>query len=157
MESCPTCSEENSMKHNSFARQRNRWTKALVIAILISLDLAPIRAQEIPIPPREAAPCIVCSRPRATQLEPTAGKGKTWVINSGSHFRLPPPPDGLAQGIEIGNLINRANRRDAATLNAISFWDAGPPGYRWNEIATNLMVRNNITGPRGARILSLLN
>jgi membrane-associated phospholipid phosphatase len=145
------------MKHNSFARQRNRWPKALVIAILISLDLTPIRAQDIPIPPREAAPCIFCSRPRAQQIEPTAGKWKTWVINSGSHFRLPPPPEGLAQGIEIGNLINRANRRDAAALNAISFWDAGPPGYRWNEIAANLMVRNNITGPRGARILSLLN
>src|SRR5205085_6698968 len=64
---------------------------------------------------------------------------------------------GLAQEVEIANLITRAGRRDAAALNAISFWDSGPPGYRWNEIATNILVRNNITGPRGARLLSLLN
>jgi hypothetical protein len=42
-------------------------------------------------------------------------------------------------------------------INAISFWDSDPPGYRWNEIAVNLLVRNNITGPRSARLLSLLN
>ena len=58
----------------SFACQRNRWPRTLVIAILISLNLTPIRAQDIPIPPREAGPCIFCSRPRATQIEPTAGK-----------------------------------------------------------------------------------
>src|SRR4029434_1446303 len=69
----------------------------------------------------------------------------------------PPPPDGLAQDVEVKSLITRANQRDAAALNAISFWDAGPPGYRWNEIATNLLVKNNITGPRSARVLALLN
>ena len=79
------------------------------------------------------------------------------MLSSGSQFRLPEPPDGLAQQTEVKDLITRANRRDAAALNAISFWDSGPPGYRWNEIATNLLVKNNITGPRSARVLSLLN
>jgi membrane-associated phospholipid phosphatase len=56
-------------------------------------------------------------------------------------------------------LISRARRRDAAALAAISFWDAGPPGYRWNEIAFNQVLKNNLNanGPRISRILALLN
>jgi membrane-associated phospholipid phosphatase len=98
-------------------------------------------------------------RPQAPQIEPQAGKWKTWVLSSGSQFRLTSPPDGLAQEIEIKNLITRAGRRAAAALAAISFWDAGPPGYRWNEIALNQVSKNNLTpnGPRIARIMALLN
>jgi membrane-associated phospholipid phosphatase len=143
------------MKHNNFACQRNRWPRVLVVAMLISLNLTPVQAQDS-TPQRTALPCRFCPRP-GSQIEPQAGRWKTWVLNSGSQFRLPAPPDGLAQEVEIRSLITRAGRRDDTTLNAISFWDSGPPGYRWNEIATNVMVRNNITGPRGARILSLLN
>src|SRR5262245_54968381 len=98
-------------------------------------------------------------RPTAPQIEPQAGRWKTWVLSSGSQFRLTSPPDGLAQEIEIKNLISRVGRRDAATLAAISFWDAGPPGYRWNEIALNQVSKNNLTpnGPRISRIMALLN
>ncbi len=142
------------MKRINFVCQRNRWLRVLVVTILISLNLMPIRAQEL-TPQRAAFPCYYCQRP-GPQIEPNAGRWKTWVLTSGSQFR-PPPPDYLAQPVEVGNLINRANRRDAATLNAISFWDSGPPGYRWNEIAINRLVRDNIAGPRSARILSLLN
>ena len=123
------------MKHNNFARQRNRWPRVLVVAMLISLNLTPVFSQDL-IPPRPALPCRFCPRP-GSQIEPQAGRWKTWVLNSGSQFRLPPPPDGLAQEIEIRSLITRAGRRDDTTLDAISFWDSGPPGYRWNEIATN--------------------
>jgi membrane-associated phospholipid phosphatase len=63
----------------------------------------------------------------------------------------------LAQVAEVRNLIARADQRDTAALDAISFWDAGPLGYCWNEIAADLLVRNNITGPRSTRLLSLLN
>jgi PAP2 superfamily len=143
------------MKRINFTCHRNRWPRVLVVAILISLNLAPVQAQDF-TPQRAGFPCRFCPRPGG-QIEPHAGRWKTWVLSSGSQFRLPPPPHGMAQRVEVGDLITRANRRDTAALNAISFWDAGPPGYRWNEIATNFMVRNNITGPRGARILSLLN
>ena len=143
------------MNRINFACQRNRWHRCLVVAILISLNLAPVQAQDFP-PQRAGFPCRFCPRP-GLQIEPQAGRWKTWVITSGSQFRLPPPPDGLAQEVEIRDLITRASRRDAASLNAINFWDSGPPGYRWNEIAVNLLVKNNITGPRSARVLSLLN
>jgi PAP2 superfamily len=98
-------------------------------------------------------------RPPAPQIEPQAGSWKTWALSSGAQFRLTPPPRGLAQEIEIKSLIRRAGRRDAAALAAISFWDAGPPGYRWNEIALNQVFKNNLNanGPRIARIMALLN
>ena len=143
------------MKRINFASQYNHWTRVLVVVILVSLNLTPIQAQDF-TPQRPTFPCRFCLR-HDPQIEPQAGRWKTWVLSSGSQFRLPAPPDGLAQEVEIRNLIARAGRRDAAALNAISFWDAGPPGYRWNEIATNLLVKNNITAPRGARALSLLN
>ena len=142
------------MEPIAFTRQRNRWPRVLVVAILISLNLTPIRAQDL-TQQRAAFPCYYCQRP-GPQIEPQAGQWKTWVMTSGWQFRLA-PPDYLAQPVEVGDLIARSRRRDAATLNAISFWDAGPPGYRWNEIAINRLVRDNIAGPRSARILSLLN
>src|SRR4029434_3203275 len=98
-------------------------------------------------------------RPPAPQIEPRAGNWKTWALSSGAQFRLKPPPRGLAQEMEIRSLISRARRRDPAALAAISFWDAGPPGYRWNEIAFNEILKNNLNanGPRISRILALLN
>ena len=144
------------MKYISFACRRNRWPRVLVVAILIALNLTPIQAQDFN-EQRAAFTCPLCRRPGPPGVEPQAGRWKTWVLSSGSQFRLPSPPDGLAQEVEIRNLITRANRRDAAASGAISFWDSGPPGYRWNEVAVNQLVRNSITGPRSARILSLLN
>ena len=143
------------MNRNNFACQRNRWLRVLVVAILDPAQ--PGAGPGAGLHQQRAAFIVFCRRPGPPQIEPQAGRWKTWVLSSGSQFRLPPPPDGLAQEVEIKNLITRADRRDAAALDAISFWDSGPPGYRWNEIATNLHVRNNITGPRSARILSLLN
>jgi membrane-associated phospholipid phosphatase len=144
------------MNRINFSCQRNRRLRVLVVAILISLNLAPVQAQG-GAPLTADFPGPYGRRHGPSQIEPHAGRWKTWVLSSGSQFRLPPPPRGMAQLIEVGKLISRARRRDAAALNAIRFWDAGPPGYRWNEMATNILLANNITGPRGARALSLLN
>jgi hypothetical protein len=140
------------MKHHHFARQH--WLRVLVSALLVALNLTPVWAQEINL--RFGFPCRFCPRPDL-QIEPQAGRWKTWVLTNGAQFRLPEPPDGRAQQVELRDLMNRANRRDAATLNAISFWDSGPPAYRWNEIAVARLVRDGLSGPRSARILSLLN
>lgn len=147
------------MKRIIFACQRNLRLRVLLVAILCSLNLTPVRAQDASFSQQQrgAFPCLFCQRPSHSQIEPQAGRWKTWVLSSGAQFRLPAPPDGLAQEVEIKNLITRAGRRDAAALNAISFWDGGPPGYRWNEFAIEQLVRNNLSGPRSARILSLLN
>jgi membrane-associated phospholipid phosphatase len=141
------------MKHYNYTGQRQRWLSLFIIATLIAL---PLQAQEV-IESQTASRCHSCRRSDSAQIEPRAGRWKTWVLSSGSQFRLPSPPRGWWQNEEIRNLTARARQRDDAALNAISFWDSGPPGYRWNEIAVARLVRDNITGPRSARILSLLN
>src|SRR4051812_47545353 len=66
------------------------------------------------------------------QTEPQAGTWKTWVLTSGSQFRLPTPPDQAATADEIAQLKQMAGKRDDAALQQIAYWNAGPPAYRWN-------------------------
>ena len=69
------------------------------------------------------------------QIEPNAGRWKTWVLTSGDQLRLSRPPDEAATQAEIVQLKQTAKQRDAATLERIKWWNAGPPGYRWTSIA----------------------
>jgi membrane-associated phospholipid phosphatase len=137
-------------------RQTRQGAKLLLNLALIIITVQPIgslRAQSRPFR------FPICDPPAPTQIEPQAGRWKTWVLSSGAEFRLPPPPKGVAVEIEIRDLIQRARRRDAAALQAIKFWDAGPPGYRWNQIAIDQVIKHNLNAnaPRIARLLSLLN
>jgi len=77
---------------------------------------------------------VACSVSSA-QIEPSAGKWKTWVLTSGDQLRLPPPPDEAATRAEVAQLKDLAKQRDDATLERIIWWNAGPPGYRWTSIA----------------------
>jgi hypothetical protein len=86
---------------------------------------------------RRALPVLLslgCSISSA-QIEPNAGNWKTWVLTSGDQMRLPPPPDEAETRAEIAQLKVIAKQRDAATLDRIIWWNAGPPGYRWTSIA----------------------
>jgi hypothetical protein len=94
-----------------------------------------------------------CTQPES-QIEPQAGKWKTWVLSSGSQLKIPPPPHRRASEEEIGDLKRLSLERDAAALDLINFWDAGPPSYRWNEFALDRVIRNNIPNPRAPRIMS---
>jgi membrane-associated phospholipid phosphatase len=89
-------------------------------------------------------------------IEATAGRWKTWVLESGSQLRLPQPPSDSETESEIGELRSLAARRDAAALEQIAYWDAGAPGYRWNEIACAAGVKG-LAGIRNYRALALLN
>jgi membrane-associated phospholipid phosphatase len=89
-------------------------------------------------------------------VEPAAGGWKTWVLESGRELRLPRPPSDAATDAEIGELHELAARRDAAALEQVAYWDAGAPGYRWNEIACAAGVKG-IAGIRNYRALALLN
>ena len=71
---------------------------------------------------------------RCSQIEPTAGRWKTWVLSSGRDLRLPPPPDRAATAREMDVLEALVGQRDAAALDRIKFWDAGA-AYRWAEVA----------------------
>jgi membrane-associated phospholipid phosphatase len=89
-------------------------------------------------------------------IEPNAGTWKTWLLTSGNQLRPAAPPDGAAANDELAELEAMAADRDAAALDRIAYWDAGSPGYRWNEVAMHETVMN---GSRldSYRLMALLN
>jgi membrane-associated phospholipid phosphatase len=79
------------------------------------------------------------------QVEPNAGKWKTWFISSGKDYRLPQPS---SYKNEIGEVIAAQKDIDAAGMQQVSFWHAGSPGYRWQEMMSKTWVID--TGRYGA-------
>ena len=92
-----------------------------------------------------------------SQIEPKAGQWMTWVLASGSEFRLAGPPDGNSTAGEIAQLHDVIAQRDDVANQQIAFWDAGSPSYRWVEMATNRIVSQGIGSAPGTRIMALLN
>ena len=90
------------------------------------------------------------------QTEPGAGQWKTWVISSGSEFRLPAPPDATATAAEIQSLQGSASSLTPDELAQIHFWDAGAPGYRWMELTEQLAVSEGLATPLQTRAISLV-
>ncbi|HSS94729.1 MAG TPA: phosphatase PAP2 family protein [Candidatus Dormibacteraeota bacterium] len=94
------------------------------------------------------------------QIEPGAGAWKTWVIASGSAISVPPPPGKAATKAELKQLEALAAARSAAVLDAIDFWDAGSPVYRWVDYAVPYIVGPAAPlgrrGPDGSRQLALV-
>jgi hypothetical protein len=73
------------------------------------------------------------------QVEPGAGKWKTWVIPSGSALRLPAPPDDQISATELQLVKECVPQRDQALAN-IRYWDAGWQGYRWMLLAEQYVI-----------------
>lgn len=98
------------------------------------------------------------AKPQTTvgQIDPKAGTWKTWVLSSGSQYRPAPPPDRAATQTEIQQLQGLAGQRDAAALDQIRFWDTGGPSYRWNELAMNEALKNNLNANLGSRAMALV-
>jgi len=92
----------------------------------------------------------------SAQIEPRAGEWKTWVLTSGSQFRLPAPPGWHESKEEIEVLEQFAKQRDAAALDLIKFWDAGAPSYQWNQMTINEIKNFNVGTVRGERALALV-
>ena len=90
------------------------------------------------------------------QIEPKAGTWKTWVISSGHDFRAPPPPDVATTTAEISELNALAKQRDGAAKDLIAYWDVGPPSYRWQDIALDEVLRNNLPWQWAMRDFALM-
>jgi membrane-associated phospholipid phosphatase len=138
-----------------------RSTSKLRYALSLSLFLCALSQQSVwsqdgAVLSRDHSPCgILRPCPQSEpQIEPQAGKWKTWVLSSGSQLKIPPPPNRRASEEEIGVLKRLSLGRDSAALDLINFWDAGSPSLRWNEFALDRIIRNNIGNPRAPRILS---
>ena len=69
------------------------------------------------------------------QVEPAAGNWKTWFITSGKDHRLPAPS---SHKNEIAEVITLQKNLDGATKQQIIFWNAGAPGYRFQEMMQKL-------------------
>jgi membrane-associated phospholipid phosphatase len=79
------------------------------------------------------------------QVEPEAGTWKTWFITSGKDYRLPAPS---SYKNEIAEVLSRQKNLDPTTKQQIIFWNAGSPGYRWQEMMNKLWAVD--TGRYGA-------
>ena len=123
-----------------------------VISLLVSLALLSLPV--LPTLADHTEPGRTTSR---GQLEAGAGTWTTWAIASGSQFRLPRPPGRAEMRDEIRQLEALAVQRDAAALDRISYWDAGPPAYRWNELAIRHTQSKGVVGLRAGRMMALLN
>jgi membrane-associated phospholipid phosphatase len=85
-------------------------------------------------------------------VEPTAGTWPTWVVGAPAALRPLPPPAAS----EADELRMLATRRDAGTQRIIAYWDAGPPSYRWNELAVAEALRQHDYTHVALRGLALL-
>ncbi len=90
------------------------------------------------------------------QTESDAGTWTTWVLESGSQFRLDAPPNDATTTAEIAELLAMVGLRDEAALQQIAYWNAGPPAYRWNQIAINAMLKRGLPANMAFRNLALL-
>jgi hypothetical protein len=93
----------------------------------------------------------------AGQIEPNAGSWKTWLLKSGDQLDPGAPPDAGATRAELAGLRGIVATADAESMDRINFWDAGAPGFRWNELVMQL-TRAAGQGPGDAyRAMALLN
>ncbi|MBA3517604.1 MAG: vanadium-dependent haloperoxidase, partial [Rhizobiales bacterium] len=90
-------------------------------------------------------------------IEPDAGSWRTWILSAGDQLRPVGPPDEAATRAELRDVRVMGAKRGVAGLDRISYWDAGAPGYRWNEIAMQQTLRAGM-GPGDAyRVMAHLN
>lgn len=85
------------------------------------------------------------------QVEPEAGNWRTWFITSGKDYRLPAPP---SYKNEVPEVLARQKNFDVKTKQEIAFWNAGSPGYHWQEMMNKLWAVD--TGRYGALANMLL-
>jgi len=85
------------------------------------------------------------------QVEPGAGTWKTWFISSAKDYRLPAP---ASYKNEIAGVLDKQKKIDAKTKQQIIFWNAGAPGYRWQDMMNKLWAVD--TGRYGALANMLL-
>jgi membrane-associated phospholipid phosphatase len=90
------------------------------------------------------------------QVEPAAGTWKTWVVPAVDQIRLSTPPNAAASATEIQRIKNLMAEATADTGSQITYWDAGPPGYRWMQLASQQMLAQNVAAPLFTRGMALL-
>jgi membrane-associated phospholipid phosphatase len=66
-----------------------------------------------------------------------AGNWKTWFVQSGKEYRLAPP---VSSKQEVAQVLSSQRNMDSAALQQVLFWNAGSPGFRWEEMINKLWM-----------------
>lgn len=102
-----------------------------------------------PTPPRRVA----------VPFDALAGSWRTWVIPSGSAFRLPPPPAvGSPQfTTDLNELLQLANGgRTQQQIDAARYWATDAPSISWELFLEDEIVSHRLSGPYAARARAYL-
>jgi membrane-associated phospholipid phosphatase len=89
-------------------------------------------------------------------VEPGAGSWPTWLLSAGSQLRPDGPPGAAATEAELATVRALAAERDQATLDAITYWDAGAPQYRWIQKTVKYLEDHGVVTTRAGRLMALL-
>src|SRR6266568_6071375 len=95
--------------------------------------------------------CALCA-----QVEPSAGTWKTWVVPAVSQIRLPAPPNAASSAAEVQTIKTLVAESNADTKAQVAYWDAGSPGYRWMQLASQQMLAQNVAAPLFTRGMALV-
>jgi membrane-associated phospholipid phosphatase len=90
------------------------------------------------------------------QVEPSAATWKTWVVPAVNQIRLTAPPNAAASAGEIQAIKSLMAEATADTRAQVAYWDAGPPGYRWMQLASQQMLAQNVAAPLFTRGMALV-
>src|SRR4051794_18855176 len=90
------------------------------------------------------------------QTEPAAGSWPTWVITSGQQFRADSPSVYGAESTDLRWLKDFMAQADSNALNQVAYWDAGPPAYRWMQIAMQELTTRNVGPVLSTRAMALV-
>lgn len=67
-----------------------------------------------------------------------AATWKTWLLDSTKIKSIPPPPLSQSRS-ELRSIKERIGKLDEKQLDEITYWNAGAPSYRWNQIVIKLL------------------
>lgn len=81
---------------------------------------------------------IMALKPFA-QVEPEAGRWKTWFVPVAVNDRLPAPSHYKK---ELAQVLSQQQKLSAEALQQIQYWNAGPPAYRWMKLVDKVWMKD---------------
>jgi membrane-associated phospholipid phosphatase len=102
---------------------------------------------------------VAAGLPLLAQVEPNAGKWKTWVLTSANEFPVAAPPSREETARELAWLKSylAETRQLPEAMKQSRMWTAGPPAYRWVDRMVTLIETRGFSNPKNARNIALLN
>jgi hypothetical protein len=98
--------------------------------------------------------------PRRVQIpfDALAGSWRTWVIPSGSAFRLPAPPAIGSPRFEtdVNELVQLGGTRTPEQIDIARYWATDAPSIQWELFVEDEIASHRLSAPRAARARAYL-